>query len=159
MRTGIGYDSHRFAPGGPMVLGGIQLPAAMHCDGHSDGDAICHAVTDALLGAAALGDIGELFPDTDPANKNKDSVVMLAAAIDRLHAAGWKTSNVDITVIAQQPKIGPHRVAMRERLAAVLGVSIDDVFVKGKTNERMGWIGREEGLAVMAVATIVRVTP
>ncbi len=159
MRTGIGYDSHRFAPGGPMVLGGIQLPAAMHCDGHSDGDAICHAVTDALLGAAALGDIGELFPDTDPANKNKDSLVMLAAAVDRLHAAGWKTSNVDITVIAQQPKIGPHRFAMRERLAAVLGVSIDDVFVKGKTNERMGWIGREEGLAVMAVATIVRVTP
>lgn len=158
MRTGIGYDSHRFAAGGPMRLGGIDVPADRHCDGHSDGDAICHAVTDALLGAAALGDIGELFPDTDPANKNKDSVVMLAAAVDRLRAAGWQTSNVDITVIAQQPKIGPHRMAMRERLAPVLGVSIDDVFVKGKTNERMGWIGREEGLAVMAVATIVRVT-
>jgi 2-C-methyl-D-erythritol 2,4-cyclodiphosphate synthase len=158
LRTGIGYDSHRFGDGGPMRLGGIDIPWDRHCAGHSDGDAICHAVTDAILGAAALGDIGEMFPDTAAENRGKDSVIMLSAALERLHAAGWRTANVDITVITQQPKIGPHRTAIRERLASVLGVSIDAVFVKGKTNERMGWIGREEGLAVMAVATIVRVT-
>ena len=154
MRTGIGYDSHRFGDGGPMRLGGIDVPWDRHCAGHSDGDAICHAVTDALLGAAALGDIGEMFPDTDAANKGKDSIVMLAAAVRRLHEAGWRVGNVDVTVITQQPKIGPHRMAMRTRLAEVLGVTSDDVFVKGKTNEGMGWIGRGEGLAVMAVATV-----
>ncbi len=155
-RTGIGYDSHRFGDGGPMRLGGIDIPAAMHCAGHSDGDAICHAVTDALLGATGLGDIGELFPDTDPANKGKDSIVMLQAAFGRVQAAGYVVHNVDITVIAQQPKIGPHRQAIRERLASVLGMSSADVFVKGKTNEGMGWIGRGEGLAVIAVATVSR---
>lgn len=156
MRMGIGYDSHRFAPGGPMRLGGIDVPDDRHCEGHSDGDAICHAVTDALLGAAALGDIGALFPDTDPANKGKDSIDMLAAAVVHVHAAGWRVGNVDVTVIAERPKIGPHRDAMRDRLAATLQVSRDDVFVKGKTNERLGWIGRGEGLGVMAVATLVR---
>jgi len=156
MRTGIGYDSHRFGAGGPMRLGGIDLPADVHCAGHSDGDAICHAVTDAILGAAGLGDIGEMFPDTAAENKGKDSVVMLEAALERVHSAGWRINNVDITVVAQRPKIGPHRAAIRERLAAVLGVSADDVSVKGKTNEGMGWIGREEGLAVMSVATLVR---
>ncbi len=139
-----------------MRLGGIDLPADVHCAGHSDGDAICHAVTDAILGAAGLGDIGEMFPDTAAENKGKDSVVMLEAALQRVHGAGWRVNNVDITVIAQRPKIGPHRVAIRARLAAALGVSADDVSVKGKTNEGMGWIGREEGLAVMSVATLVR---
>jgi 2-C-methyl-D-erythritol 2,4-cyclodiphosphate synthase len=156
VRTGIGYDSHRFGDGGPMRLGGIDLPSDVHCAGHSDGDAICHAVTDAILGAAGLGDIGEMFPDTAAANKGKDSVVMLDAALQRVHLAGWRVNNVDITVIAQRPKIGPHRVAIRDRLAAALGVSADDVSVKGKTNEGMGWIGREEGLAVMSVAMLVR---
>lgn len=156
MRVGVGYDSHRFGEGGPMRLGGIDIPADRHCAGHSDGDAICHAVTDAILGAAGLGDIGEMFPDTDAANKGKDSVVMLAAAVERLHAAGWRVGNVDITVITQRPKIGPHRSAMRERLAAVLQVDAGDVFVKGKTNEGLGWIGREEGLGVIATATVVR---
>lgn len=156
MRVGIGYDSHRFGEGGPMRLGGIDIPANMHCAGHSDGDAVCHAVTDAILGAAGLGDIGEMFPDTDAANKGKDSVVMLEAAVARLHAAGWRIGNVDVTVITQQPKIGPHRAAMRERLAATLQVPIDDVFVKGKTNEGLGWIGRGEGLAVMATASVLR---
>jgi 2-C-methyl-D-erythritol 2,4-cyclodiphosphate synthase len=156
MRVGIGYDSHRFAEGGPMRLGGIDVPESRHCSGHSDGDAICHAITDAILGAAALGDIGALFPDTDPANKNADSIVMLAAAVAKVHGAGWHVGNVDVTVVAERPKIGPHRGAMRERLAATLHVSVDDVFVKGKTNERMGWIGRDEGLGVMAVATLVR---
>jgi len=156
VRVGTGYDSHRFASGGPMRLGGIDVPSDVHCAGHSDGDAICHAVTDAILGAAALGDIGEMFPDTSAANKGKDSVVMLAAAVERLREAGWRAANVDVTVVTQLPKIGPHRAQMREQLAAVLGVEVTDVFVKGKTNEGMGWIGRGEGLAVMAVATIMR---
>ncbi len=140
-----------------MRLGGIDIPAEMHCAGHSDGDAICHAVTDALLGATGLGDIGQLFPDTDPANKGKDSIVMLQAAFSHLRAAGYVIHNVDITVVAQQPKIGPHREAIRARLASVLAMDAADVFVKGKTNEGMGWIGRGEGLAVMAVATVSRV--
>ncbi len=155
MRVGIGYDSHRFGEGGPMRLGGIDIPATRHCAGHSDGDAICHAVTDALLGAAALGDIGEMFPDTDAANKGKDSTLMLSAAVARVHEAGWCVGNVDITVITQQPKIGPHRAAIRTRLAGLLEITEQDVFVKGKTNESMGWIGREEGLAVLATATVV----
>ncbi len=155
-RTGIGYDSHRFGAGGPMRLGGVDIPADMHCAGHSDGDAICHAVTDALLGATGLGDIGQLFPDTDPANKGKDSIVMLQAAFRHVQEAGYVVHNVDITVIAQQPKIGPHREAIRARLASVLAMDAADVFVKGKTNEGMGWIGRGEGLAVMAVATVSR---
>jgi 2-C-methyl-D-erythritol 2,4-cyclodiphosphate synthase len=158
VRVGVGYDSHRFAAGGPMRLGGIDVPSDMHCEGHSDGDAICHAVTDALLGAAALGDIGEMFPDTDAANKGQDSVIMLAAAVQRVREAGWMTGNVDVTVVTQLPKVGVHRAAMRERLAEVLGVPVSSVFVKGKTNEGMGWIGRGEGLAVIAVATLVRIT-
>ncbi|MEO7360111.1 MAG: 2-C-methyl-D-erythritol 2,4-cyclodiphosphate synthase [Gemmatimonadaceae bacterium] len=153
-RSGIGYDSHRFAPGGPMRLGGIDIDADVHCAGHSDGDAICHAVTDAILGAAGLGDIGEMFPDTDIANKNKDSIVMLMAARERLHAAGYSVNNIDVTVITERPKIGPRRAEIRARLADALQVSVDSVFVKGKTNEGLGWIGRNEGLAVMAVASI-----
>jgi len=154
-RVGIGYDSHRFGPGGPMRLGGIDIPAEFHCAGHSDGDAICHAVTDAILGAAALGDIGQLFPDTDPANKGKDSTVMLLAAMDRIVSAGLRVGNVDVTVITQLPKIGPHREAIRVRLAELLAVDVSAVFVKGKTNEGMGWIGRGEGLAVMCTATLI----
>lgn len=154
-RTGIGYDSHRLADGGPMVLGGIHIPFDRHCAGHSDGDAVCHAITDALLGAAALGDIGALFPDTDPANKGKDSIEMLEVAVAAVQAAGWRIGNVDVTVIAEQPKIGRHRDTMRARLSAALGVDVADVFVKGKTNETLGWIGRGEGLAVIAVATLV----
>jgi len=158
MRVGIGYDSHRFAGGGPMRLGGIDIPSDVHCAGHSDGDAVCHAITDALLGAAAMGDIGEMFPDTDAANKGKDSVMMLEAAVARLRDGGYVASNVDVTVITQLPKIGPQRGAMRVRLAEVLGLAKGEVFIKGKTNEGMGWIGRGEGLAVMAIATIVRVS-
>lgn len=154
MRIGIGYDSHRFGAGGPMILGGIAIPGDRHCAGHSDGDAICHAITDAILGAAALGDIGELFPDTDPANKGRNSVAMLSSAVMRLTEAGWVVSNVDVTVIAEWPKIGPYRQAIRERIAQTLQVSPENVFVKGKTNEKMGWIGREEGLAVIASALI-----
>lgn len=155
-RVGIGYDSHRFAPGDGVLLGGVKIPAPVSLTGHSDADAVCHAVTDALLGAAALGDIGALFPDTDPANKGRDSIAMLGAAVHRVREAGWMPANVDVTVVCESPKIGPHRNDIRARLAAALGIGIDAVSIKGKTNEGMGWIGRGEGLAVMAVATVDR---
>lgn len=155
VRVGVGYDSHRFGDGGPMRLGGVDIPAEFHCAGHSDGDAVCHAVTDALLGACALGDIGALFPDTDPANKGKDSVEMLEAAMARVWDAGYAVGNVDVTVVTEWPKVGPHRDAMRARLAAALRTTPDRVFVKGKTNERMGWIGKGEGLAVVCTATLM----
>lgn len=156
IRSGIGYDSHAFAPGGPMLLGGVQIPSDVHLVGHSDSDAVCHAITDALLGAAALGDIGELFPDTDPLNQGRNSISMLKAAVERVTDSGYDIGNVDVTVIAQKPKVGPQRAAMRTSLANALGVHVSQVFVKGKTNESLGWIGREEGLAVMAVATLVK---
>lgn len=154
-RVGIGYDSHRFAPPGPLVLGGVSIPSDVHLHGHSDGDAIAHAVTDAILGAAGAGDIGEMFSDKDPANKGKDSIEMLAAAVARIQTKGWRVQQIDVTVITEQPKIAPHRAAMRERLASVLQIDAGAVSIKGKTNEGMGWIGRGEGLACMAVATIV----
>jgi 2-C-methyl-D-erythritol 2,4-cyclodiphosphate synthase len=153
-RVGIGYDSHRFAAGGPLVLGGLRIEADVHLAGHSDGDAVCHALTDAVLGAAGLGDIGALFPDTAAENAGRDSVEMLGLALERVAAQGWLVAQVDVAVIAEQVKIAPHREAMRSRLAAVLGVDVSDVSVKGKTNEGMGWIGRGEGLAVIAIATL-----
>ena len=156
-RTGIGYDSHRFAPPGPLILGGVAIESDVRLAGHSDGDAIAHAVTDAILGAAALGDIGQLFPDTDAANANRDSIEMLRLAVERVRAAGWQVQQVDATVIAEYPRIAPHRDAMRACLASALGVAPADVSIKGKTNEGMGWIGRGEGLACIATASIVRV--
>ncbi|HEU4632027.1 MAG TPA: 2-C-methyl-D-erythritol 2,4-cyclodiphosphate synthase [Gemmatimonadaceae bacterium] len=155
VRTGIGYDSHRFVPGGPLLLGGVRIPADVSLTGHSDGDAVAHALTDAVLGAAAAGDIGEMFADTDPANRGRDSLEMLRAAVARVRAAGWRVAQADVTVVAEVPKLQPHRGAMAERLAAALGVSADCVSVKGKTNEGMGWVGRGEGLACIAVATLV----
>jgi 2-C-methyl-D-erythritol 2,4-cyclodiphosphate synthase len=154
-RVGIGYDSHRFAPGGPIILGGCRIPADVSLVGHSDGDAVAHAVTDAILGAAALGDIGELFADTDPANRGRDSIEMLMRAVARVDAAGWRVGNIDVTVVAERPKVGPHRDAMRAALARALAVDVSAVSVKGKTNEGMGWIGRAEGLACVAVASLV----
>jgi 2-C-methyl-D-erythritol 2,4-cyclodiphosphate synthase len=156
LRTGIGYDSHRFAPGGPLVLGGVRVPSDVHLHGHSDGDAIAHAVTDAILGAAALGDIGAMFADTDAANKDRDSIEMLGLAVGTLHAAGWRVGQVDVVVIAETPRIAPHRVAMCARIAGALNVPESDVSIKGKTNEGMGFVGRGEGIACMATATIVR---
>ena len=155
MRTGIGYDSHRFAPGGPIILGGIRIASEVRLIGHSDGDAVSHAVTDAVLGAVAAGDIGEMFADTDEKNRGRDSIEMLRAAVDRVHRRGWSVGNVDVTVIAERPKIGPYRDAMRSALAAALGIDTAAVSVKGKTNEHMGFVGREEGLACIAVATLL----
>lgn len=151
---GVGYDSHRFGEHGPMRLGGIDVPSPVRLVGHSDGDAIAHAVTDAVLGAAAAGDIGEMFADTDPANAGRDSIDMLRRAVARVAERGWQVANVDVTVVAESPKIGPHRDAMRAALAEALGIPADAVGLKGKTNERMGWIGRGEGLACIAVATL-----
>jgi 2-C-methyl-D-erythritol 2,4-cyclodiphosphate synthase len=154
IRSGIGYDSHRFAPGGPLTLGGVQIPSDVHLHGHSDGDAIAHAVTDASLGAAALGDIGEMFSDTNAANAGRDSIEMLSFANKRLFANGWRVAQLDVVVIAETPKIAPHRDAMRDRIAGALGLGRDDVSIKGKTNELMGFVGRGEGIACMAIATI-----
>lgn len=155
VRVGVGYDSHRFAPGGPIVLGGVRIESDVHLHGHSDGDAICHAVTDAILGAAALGDIGEMFADTDQANKGRDSIEMLRLALAQVHAAHWDVGQVDIVVIAETPKIAPHREAMRDRLAHALQVPVENVSIKGKTNERMGFVGRAEGIACIATATLI----
>lgn len=137
-----------------MLLGGVEVATGVHLAGHSDGDAIAHALTDALLGAAAAGDIGAMFPDTDPANKGRDSIDMLKTAVTVVEAMGYAISNADVTVITEQPKIGPHRDAIRQSLAAALGVASERISIKGKTNEGMGWIGSGEGLACIAVATI-----
>lgn len=153
-RVGIGYDSHRFVLGRPLTLGGILIPSEVGLAGHSDADAICHAITDAILGAAGLGDIGEMFPDSDPANKGRDSIEMLEAAVRRLAAAGYEVGQIDVSVIAEVPRLSPHREKIRARLANALGIDSSCVSVKGKTNEGMGWIGRREGLACIAVATL-----
>ncbi len=156
-RVGVGYDSHKFAPPGPLILGGVPIPSDVHLEGHSDGDAAAHAITDAILGAAAAGDIGEMFSDRDPANKGRDSMDMLRAAVERLRSLGWSVHQVDVAIVAEKPKIASHRELMRDRLASALGVGASQVSVKGKTNEGMGWIGRGEGIACIAVATLVPV--
>lgn len=157
-RVGIGYDSHRFAPGESVLLGGVHIPASVRLVGHSDADAVAHAVTDAILGGAGAGDIGALFPDTEAGNRGRDSLDMLSRAVAVAAERGCRPAQVDVTVITEQPKIGPHRDHMRTRLAEALGLAPGDVMVKGKTNEGMGWIGRGEGLAVIAVATLEEIT-
>jgi len=154
VRVGIGYDSHRYSPRRPLTLGGVLIASEMGLEGHSDADAICHAITDAILGAAGLDDIGEMFPDNDPANKDRDSIGMLEAAVKRVAKAGYSVSQIDATLIAETPKLAPYRDQIRARLAAALGIDPGSVSVKGKTNEGMGWIGRREGLACIAVATL-----
>jgi 2-C-methyl-D-erythritol 2,4-cyclodiphosphate synthase len=134
----------------------VAIPGDRHLLGHSDGDVVAHAITDAVLGALALGDIGAMFSDQDPANKGRDSIAMLTAAVARVRGTGWRVQQVDVTVIAEWPKVAPYRDAMSTRLAAALGVApASGVSIKGKTNEGLGWIGREEGLACLAVATLV----
>jgi len=155
-RTGIGYDSHRFAPGRRLVLGGITIPHPEGLAGHSDADVVAHALTDAILGAAGAGSIGGLFPDTDPRWKDADSMVLLREAYTAVRERGYVFVQCDITVIAEAPKIGPHAAQMATRIAEVLGAAPGDVNVKGKTNEGMGFIGRREGMAAIAVATLER---
>lgn len=153
-RVGIGYDSHRFAPGRPLILGGVAIPHPLGLAGHSDADAVAHALTDAILGAAACGSIGGLFPDTDPRWKGADSMVLLHEAYAVVKRKGFRFMQGDVTVIAESPKVGPHAAAIAARLAEILEVSPDDIGIKGKTNEGMGFVGRGEGVAVIAVATV-----
>ncbi len=154
MRIGIGYDSHRFDANRPLVLGGITIPGSPGLIGHSDADAIAHALTDAILGAAALGDMGRHFPDSDPAWAGADSVQLLHDAHAMVRHGGWTLNQADVTVIAEAPKLSPHVDAMRARLAEALGVDPGAISIKAKTNEGMGFIGRGEGIAVMAVVTL-----
>jgi 2-C-methyl-D-erythritol 2,4-cyclodiphosphate synthase len=153
-RTGIGYDSHRFAPGRALILGGVEIPSEVGLEGHSDADAVAHALTDAVLGAACEGDIGTMFPDSDPVNKDRDSIEMLSLAVGRIRSKGFVVAHADITVIAERPRIGPYRVAIQDALSRALGVSPSAINIKGKSNEGMGWIGRGEGLACIAIATV-----
>ena len=154
IRVGLGYDSHRFGDGGPLKLGGVDIAFDKHLVGHSDGDAVAHALTDAVLGAIGAGDIGALFSDQDPANRGRDSLEMLSVAVGRARGAGYTIFQVDVTVVAEAPHITPYRDAMQTELARVLCVQPSAVSIKGKTNERMGWIGRGEGIACLAVATL-----
>jgi 2-C-methyl-D-erythritol 2,4-cyclodiphosphate synthase len=154
MRIGHGYDSHRFAAGRRLVLGGVEIPSERGLDGHSDADAVAHAVTDALLGAAGLGDIGRHFPPSDEKWKDADSLQLLAQVVRLLEGRNYQVVNVDVTVVAEEPRIGPWAGAMQERVAGVLGIAPDHVSIKGKSNEGLGWIGRGEGLACFAVALI-----
>jgi 2-C-methyl-D-erythritol 2,4-cyclodiphosphate synthase len=155
-RIGLGYDSHRLIEGRPLILGGEIVPHSAGLKGHSDGDALCHAITDAILGAAALGDIGRHFPDTDPQYKDANSLGLLARAVSLVRDAGYAVENVDAVVIAERPKLAPHADRIRARLASTLGVEVGAVSVKGKTNEGMGEVGRAEGIAVHAVALLRR---
>lgn len=157
VRVGIGYDSHRFAEGRRLVLGGVEIPHAQGLTGHSDADAVAHAITDAMLGAAALGDIGTHFPPSDAAFKDADSIELLRKANELLEAQGYQVINIDVTVVCEAPRIGPHAPAMRQRIADALGIGEKHISIKGKTNEGMGWIGRGEGLAVIATALIATV--
>lgn len=154
IRVGIGYDSHRFAEGRPLVLGGVRIPHSHGLAGHSDADAVAHALTDAILGAAGAGDIGRLFPDTDPRWRDADSMDLLARAHAALQARGFACRQADLTIITEQPKLAAHVDGMAANLARSLGLSPGEVSVKAKTNERMGFIGRGEGLAVIAVAAV-----
>jgi 2-C-methyl-D-erythritol 2,4-cyclodiphosphate synthase len=151
-RSGIGYDSHRLAAGRPLVLGGVQLASEVGLEGHSDADALTHALIDALLGAAGLGDIGEHFPDSDERYRDADSLVLLAQVIELVRGAGFELVNVDATILMERPKLGPARGAIRERLAGVLGITLADVNIKASTGEGIGFVGREEGVAVIALA-------
>ncbi len=154
MRVGIGHDTHRLRPGGPLRLGGIDIPHDRESIGHSDADALLHAVIDALLGAAALGDVGQMFPDTDPENRGRDSAEMLTAALEAVAALGWKIINIDCIVFAQRPKLLPHRQVIRQRVADILGIEPERVGLQAKTGEGIGSIGREEAIAVQCVALL-----
>jgi len=154
VRTGLGIDTHAFSAGRPLILGGVDIPHEEGLAGHSDADVLTHAVIDALLGAAALGDIGQHFPDTDPRFKDADSLDLLRAVVVHLDERGFAIGNVDATVVLERPKLAPYRDAIRASLAAALGLSEDAVNVKATTGERLGFVGRGEGAAAMAIATL-----
>jgi 2-C-methyl-D-erythritol 2,4-cyclodiphosphate synthase len=159
VRTGIGYDVHRFAAGRPLMLGGIEIPHEQGLEGHSDADVLLHAITDALLGAAALGDIGTHFPPSDPAFRNASSDTFLTATRLMLESSAYAIDNVDCTLIAEAPRIQPYCRPMREAIAAALSLTVGQISVKATTNEGLGYIGRGEGIAALAIATISRADP
>lgn len=154
MRIGYGYDVHRLVSGRPLILGGITIPFEKGLDGHSDADVLLHAISDALLGAAALGDIGLHFPDTDPAFKGADSIVLLQETLRLVRKAGYEPVNIDATVAAQAPKLRPHIDAMRSRIAEAASMTLDTVSVKATTTERLGFVGTGEGMAAHAVCLL-----
>ena len=154
MRIGHGYDVHAFCEGRPLILGGVDVPCERGLAGHSDADVLAHAVADALLGAARAGDIGTLFPDTDPAYEGADSLVLLARVAELLRARGFEIVDVDVTVAAQAPKLAPHREAMRANLARAMGIPVEHMGVKATTTEHLGFVGRKEGIEAFAVALI-----
>ena len=156
MRIGHGFDVHAFGGEGPIIIGGVRIPYEKGLLAHSDGDVVLHAFTDALLGAAALGDIGKLFPDTDPAFKDADSLKLLAAVADKVRAEGYDILDVDSVIAAQAPKLSPYREAMRENLAAAMGIAVENVGVKATTTEHLGFEGREEGISATAVCILFR---
>jgi 2-C-methyl-D-erythritol 2,4-cyclodiphosphate synthase len=157
MRVGSGHDTHRLAEGRPLVLGGVRVPHSHGLVGHSDADVVLHAVTDALLGAAGLGDIGELFPDTDPANKDADSSRFVAESVRLLNQHGWRPVNLDVTIFAQKPKLGPLKAEIRNNIATLVGLPADAVNVKAKTGEEVGHIGRGEAIGCHAVVLLARI--
>jgi 2-C-methyl-D-erythritol 2,4-cyclodiphosphate synthase len=154
VRAGIGYDSHRLVEGRPLILAGQRIPSDRGLAGHSDADAVAHAVTDAILGATAAGDIGTWFPDTDQAWKDADSLLLLRRARERVEGLGYRVGQVDLTIILERPTLAPHKAAMAAALGRELGIETGQVSIKAKTNEGMGFIGRGEGIAVLAVATV-----
>ena len=156
-RIGEGWDTHQLHAGRPLILGGVTIPHTHGLFGHSDADALCHAITDALLGAAGLGDIGRHFPDTDAAFKGADSIALLAEACARVRAAGWVPVNIDSTIVAQAPKMAPHIDAMRSRIASALGLPAEQVNVKAKTAEKMGPVGEGRAIETRAVCLLQRV--
>lgn len=153
-RVGFGYDSHRLSEGLPLVLGGVSVDSPVGCVAHSDGDAVIHALCDALLGAAALPDIGTQFPDNDPAYKNIDSKILLQKTVDLLHHLGWSANNVDVTIILEKPKLMDYKPRMQQCLSTILKLPLEQVSIKAKTNEKMGFVGTSEGVAVVVAATI-----
>lgn len=156
MRVGIGHDTHRLVEGRPLILGGVAIDHPRGLAGHSDADVVLHALTDALLGAAGMGDIGDAYPDTDPAFKDCDSTVFLRETLERLRESGWKVVNADVIIFAQEPRLGPVKGRIRRRLAELLALDVEAVNVKAKTGERVGAIGRAEAIACQAVALIDR---
>ncbi|MFO0880651.1 MAG: 2-C-methyl-D-erythritol 2,4-cyclodiphosphate synthase [Gemmataceae bacterium] len=156
MRVGIGHDTHRLEPGRPLILGGIRVEHPRGLAGHSDADVVMHALTDALLGAAGMGDIGDQYPDTDPRWRNADSRLFLRETLERLRQAGWQPANTDVIIFAQEPKLGPIKSSIRAALAVLLGLPLDAVNVKAKTGERVGHIGRAEAIACQVVVLIDR---
>ncbi len=153
-RVGIGHDTHRLGPDRPLILGGLRIEHSRGLIGHSDADVVLHALTDALLGAAGLGDIGDAFPDTDARYKDMDSQFFVDETLKRLRELGWRIGNVDLTIFAQEPKLGPSKSRMREHLAEMLGLNVDAVNVKAKTGEKVGAIGRAEAIGCHVVVLI-----